>query len=175
MYELTSDGQGNPGPGRERMLEQLASYALLDGLIGNTDRHHENWMVAYVPEEDDTVLRSMPSFDHASSLGRELTDERRRQCLESDGVLVYLRRGRGGIYVNSARKRAPSPLALAELLCRWQPHFTRGTLARIEGLTEGQIRTAIGRVPPEFMSDLAREFAIQVVTTSRQALLRSAR
>ena len=90
MYELTSDGQGNPGPGRERMLEQLASYALLDGLIGNTDRHHENWMVAYVAEEDDTVLRSMPSFDHASSLGRELTDERRRQCLESDGVLAYL-------------------------------------------------------------------------------------
>ena len=97
MYELTSDGQGNPGPGRERMLEQLASYALLDGLIGNTDRHHENWMVAYVPEEGDTVLRSMPSFDHASSLGRELTDERRRRYLESDGVLAYLRRGRGGV------------------------------------------------------------------------------
>ena len=75
--------KGNPSPGRERMLEQLASYALLDGLIGNTDRHHENWMVAYVPEGNDTVLRSMPSFDHASSLGRELADERRR---ESPGI-----------------------------------------------------------------------------------------
>ena len=137
MYELTSDGHGNPGPGRERMLEQLASYALLDGLIGNTDRHHENWMVAYVPEEDDTVLRSMPSFDHASSLGRELTDERRRRYLESDRVLAYIRRGRGGVYVNSTHERAPSPLALAELLCRWQPDVTRGALARIEGLTEG--------------------------------------
>ena len=175
MYELTSDGQGNPGPGRERMLEQLASYALLDGLIGNTDRHHENWMVAYVPEAGDTVLRSMPSFDHASSLGRELADERRRRYLESDGVLAYLRRGRGGVYVNSTHERAPSPLALAELLCRWQPDFTRGTLERIEGLTEGQIRTAIGRVPLEFMSDVAKEFAVQVVRTSRQALLRSAR
>ena len=175
VIELMTGGQGNPSPGRERMLEQLASYALLDGLIGNTDRHHENWMVAFVPERNDTVLRSMPSFDHASSLGRELTDERRRQCLESDGVLAYLRRGRGGVYVNSRRERAPSPLALAELLCRWQPDLTRGTLARIEGLTEGQIRTAIGRIPPEFMSDLAKEFAVQVVTTSRQALLRSAR
>ena len=26
-------------------FKALASYALLDGLIGNTDRHHENWMV----------------------------------------------------------------------------------------------------------------------------------
>ena len=128
VHELMTDGQGNPSPGRERMLEQLASYALLDGLIGNTDRHHENWMVAYVPEGNDTVLRSMPSFDHASSLGRELTDERRREYLESDGMLAYLRRGRGGVYVNSRRERAPSPLALAELLCRWQPDCTRGRL-----------------------------------------------
>ena len=175
VHELMTDGQGNPSPGQERMLEQLASYALLDGLIGNTDRHHENWMVAYVPEGNDTVLRSMPSFDHASSLGRELTDERRREYLESDGMLAYLRRGRGGVYVNSRRERAPSPLALAELLCRWQPDCTRGTLARIEDLTEVQIRTAIGRVPPEFMSDLAKKFAVQVVTTTRQTLLRSAR
>ena len=175
MYELMTDDQGNPSPGRERMLERLASYAVLDGLIGNTDRHHENWMVAYVPEGNDTVLETMPSFDHASSLGRELTDERRRQYLESDGVLAYLRRGRGGVYVNSRREHAASPLALAELLCRWQPDFTRGTLERIEDLTEGQIWRAIGRVPSEFMSDVAKEFAIQVVTTSRQALLRSAR
>lgn len=175
VHELMTDDQGNPRPRRERILEQLVSYALLDGLIGNTDRHHENWMVAYVPEGNDTVLRSMPSFDHASSLGRELTDERRREHLESDGVLAYLRRGHGGVYVSSGRERAPSPLALAELLCRWQPDLTRGALTRIEGLTEGQIRTAIARVPPEFMSDLAKEFAVQVVTTSRQTLLRSAR
>ena len=175
VYELMTDEQMNPRPGWQRLLKQLASYALLDGLIGNTDRHHENWMVAYVPEGNGTVLKSMPSYDHASSLGRELTDERRRQYLESDGVLVYLRRGRGGVYVNSRRQRAASPLALAELLCRWNPDFTRGTLERIEDLTEGRIRTAIGRIPPEFMSDVAREFAVQVLRTSRQALLRSAR
>lgn len=175
VYGLMTDEQMNPRPGWQPLLKQLASYALLDGLVGNTDRHHENWMVAYVPEGNDTVLKSMPSFDHASSLGRELTDERRRQYLESDGVLTYLRRGRGGVYVNSRRGRAASPLALAELLCRWQPDFTRGTLERIEGLTEGQIRTAIGRIPIEFMSDVAKEFAAEVVRTSRQALLRSAR
>ena len=175
VYELITDEHMNPRPGWQPLLTQLASYALLDGLIGNTDRHHENWMVAYVPEGNDAVLKSMPSYDHASSLGRELTDERRRQYLESDGVLAYLRRGRGGVYGGKRRGPAPSPLALAEALCRWKPDFTRGTLERIEGLTEGRIRTAIGRVPPEFMSNVAKEFAEQVVRTSRQALLRSAR
>ena len=170
-----TDEQMNPRPGWEHLLEQLASYALLDGLIGNTDRHHENWMVAYVPEGNDTVLECMPSYDHASSLGRELTDDRRRHYLESGRIPTYLRRGRGGVYGGKRRGPAPSPLALAEALCRWKPDFTCGPLERIEDLTDGRIRTAIGRVPPEFMSDTAREFAVQVVRTSRQALLRSAR
>ena len=161
--------------GCQQLLTQLASYALLDGLIGNTDRHHENWMVAYVPEGNDTILKSMPSYDHASSLGRELTDDRRRQYLESDRILTYLRKGRGGVYGGKRCGAAPSPLALAGLLCRWQPDFTRETLERIEDLTEGQIHTAIGRVPPEFMSDIAKEFAVQLVRISRQALLRSTR
>ena len=175
VYELMADERMNPRPGWERLLEQLASYALLDGLIGNTDRHHENWMVAYVPEGKDAVLKCMPSYDHASSLGRELTDDRRRQHLESDTILRYLRKGRGGVYGGKRRGPAPSPLALAEALCRWQPDFTRGTLERVKDLTEGQIRRAIGRVPPEFMSNVAKEFAVHVVRTSRQALIRSAR
>ena len=66
-----------------------------------------------------------------------------------------LRKGRGGIYGGRRRGPAPSPLALAEALCRWKPDFTCGTLERIEDLTDGRIRTAIGRVPPEFMSDYA--------------------
>jgi len=32
-----------PGDVAEGMLTQLAGYLVLDGLIGNTDRHHENW------------------------------------------------------------------------------------------------------------------------------------
>ena len=58
-----------------------------------------------------------------------------------------------------------------------EPRGSRNTraLERIEGLTEGQMRTAIGRVPLEFMPAVAKAFAVHVVRTSRQALLRSAR
>ena len=59
----------------------MASYALLDGLIGNTDRHHENWMVDYIYYQGDQRYKVFPSFDHASSLGRELAEERRRDIL----------------------------------------------------------------------------------------------
>ena len=165
----------NPMPHWDHVLEELVSYALLDGLIGNTDRHHENWMIAAVAYSDDMRIQVMPSFDHASSLGRELTDDRRRNILESDGVLRYLKRGRGAVYVDSKHERALSPLRLARLLCRWNPRFTRRTLDRIGSVSDDEIRMVIQRVPSEFMSDIAKEFAWQVVVTSKRELLRSVR
>lgn len=56
-------------------LSVLASYLVLDALICNTDRHHENWGFLMRPEPKGPGHRMIhlevaPSFDHASSLGR---------------------------------------------------------------------------------------------------------
>ena len=85
----------NSMPRWEDTLEHLASYALLDGLVGNTDRHHENWMTAYMVDSGNAFVEELPSFDHASSLGRELSDARRCRILNSGEVRRYLERGRG--------------------------------------------------------------------------------
>jgi hypothetical protein len=85
------------------ILKELARYIVLDALICNTDRHHENWgiLTRIVTNADGGItmnLRIAPSFDHASSLGRELLPERAQQILEADGVKAYARRGHGGVY-----------------------------------------------------------------------------
>ena len=175
FLQLTGAGSSNPMPLWDDVLEKLASYALLDGLVGNTDRHHENWMLVYIQDRGDIMIDMMPSFDHASSLGRELTDAKRLRILESDGMLRYLQRGRGGVFLDSRRKRAHSPLRLARLLCRWRPDFMRGMLERIDSASDREIQASIGRVPPEFMSDLAKTFAYEVIITSKSELMRSVR
>ena len=175
MAEVMSVNGREPMPKWRDALEKLASYVLLDGLVANTDRHHENWMIAYVEDREEAYVEVMPSFDHASSLGRELTDDKRRRILDSDGVQRYLKNGKGGVYVNSRHRRAPSPLRLARLLRRWQPQLTERTLARIDNLSEPETRRVVERVPPEFISNAAKELAVQIITTSRQELLRGAR
>ena len=175
MSALVGIRSMNPMPRWDLELKRLASYALLDGLIGNTDRHHENWMVAYIVDEGDMRVEVLPSFDHASSLGRELTDERRIRILEAGTMLNYLHRGRGGIFVDSNRRRALSPLRLAQLLCRWRPDFTQETCARIAQISDSQIWGAIDKVPPEFMSDIAKEFAHKSIIVRRSELLWSVR
>jgi hypothetical protein len=58
-------------------------YLALDALIGNTDRHHENWGLVVELESDQAVVRLAPTFDHASSLGCHETDANRERRLLS--------------------------------------------------------------------------------------------
>ena len=174
IVEIAGVGRTNPMAGWDTMMD-LASYALLDGLVGNTDRHHENWMVAYVEDAGDIRMHVSPSFDHASSLGRELFDEHRERILSSNDVLNYLKRGHGGVFVAGAHARAPSPLRLAQLLCRWQPRLARTWFDRLNSVSDTEFRSVIDRIPPEFMSDIAKDFAFQVVVTSKVEMLRSIR
>ena len=157
--------------------DRLASYAVLDAVIGNTDRHHENWMIMLDPEHNQ--FQVAPSYDHASSLGRELSDCRRRQLLDQGRVLNYImggkgKRGKGGIYADSSRAIPLSPLRLAQLICRWRPDVARPALERVRALADQEMRMAIDRVPPDFMSGAAKDFAYQYLTTCKAELLRSA-
>jgi len=62
----------------ERALKHFAGYIVLDALIGNTDRHHENWaLLRWTDKDKQTYHVLAPSFDHASSLGRVLLDKKR--------------------------------------------------------------------------------------------------
>ena len=75
-------GDCQPPPGVVSTLSAwgvFVGYLVLDALIGNTDRHEENW--AFVGSAPDRYLA--PSFDHASSLGFLLSDSAREERLST--------------------------------------------------------------------------------------------
>ncbi len=157
------------------VLCSLASYAIFDGLIGNMDRHHENWEIKDEISNGVRRFSAAPSYDHASSLGRELENERRTRYLDSGGVLNFLSRGHGGVFGDGGDIRAPSPLYTAKYISQRWPDYTQSTLQRIDELPDSEFRTAIDRVPTEFMSDIAKEFAYQIIVTSKAELLKFTR
>lgn len=63
--------------------EVFIGYLILDALIGNTDRHHDNWGVLVTSEDGKFRYHLAPTFDHASSLGRELSREASLRRLET--------------------------------------------------------------------------------------------
>lgn len=162
----TVDGKDD----QEDVLTSLASYALLDALIGNTDRHHENWELRSEIQNGINRYSAAPSYDHASSLGREMNDERRKRILDSDGVLNYVRKGNGGVFADISDPKAPSPLDIANYIFQQWPDYAQVTLRRILEVPDSEFRNAIDRVPTQFMSDIAKDFAYQFIVTSKTEL-----
>jgi HipA-like C-terminal domain len=159
------------------LLTELASYLVLDALIANTDRHHENWglLVKAVPAKLSWLVAVAPSYDHASSLGRELRDERRQALLRSGAIAAYIRRGRGGIFRDSAQSRGENPLLLLQHACQAYPAYFRPALDRVSALSVSKIRELIDLVPECRASGAAKEFAYQMVVEARSSLIQIAR
>ena len=65
------------------ILSNFAGYLVFDAWISNTDRHHQNWGLLQISDGQYVRYEMCPSYDHASSLGRELTDTRRIQLLQN--------------------------------------------------------------------------------------------
>lgn len=163
------------------VLRQLASYMVLDALIGNTDRHHENWGLLWqVRVEIDEVSERArlqkqydvaPSFDHASSLGREWRDETRRDMLNNKQIERYVSRGKGGIYLTGG-KRGANPLALVESISVQHPDFFRPTLDRLRQVPLIRLNELLDRLPRDRVSDAACCFAKEMLSVAYARLLR---
>ena len=162
---------------QDGVLEDLASYVVLDALVGNTDRHHENWGLVWrvVQAEGGAAglsLFTAPSFDHASSLGRELTDASRLKIM-SDGNMdryIFGPRARGGIYLRNTDKYCPSPFRLAQVGSRLYPNHFRPALAKIAACPLERLLTTVDEVPESRMSEVAKTFAKEYMSRTRAAL-----
>ena len=148
----------------------IADYIVLDALIGNTDRHHENWGILRRRMGDGWRGFVAPSFDHASSLGRELMDTRRDRLLAEKRVGDYMERGRGAIYWSEDGKHGPSPLELVRRATRHYPDLFRPALTKLKKLNESSMIDIVNRVPDDWMTSAAREFAIALMCYNLEQL-----
>lgn len=155
-------------------LTELASYMVLDALIGNTDRHHENWglLLGVRSGSGASKLSVAPSFDHASSLGRELRDERRAELLKENRVGWYVGRGRGGIFRSPDERHGANPLQFVEIAARAYPSFFRPALERVAGLAPADVHWIVEALPDERASQLAKRFAEAMMLSTRASLIR---
>lgn len=146
--------------------DAFVGYLVLDAVVGNTDRHEENWAVI----AGSQGRRLAPTFDHASCLGFQLADEQREDRLAT--------RDRGftpEAYADRARSPfagRPHPVDVARIALS-MPGTSPGLpwLDRVRD-TEALVEP-IWAVPQGRMSGAAREFAERVVRRNSQRLLDS--
>jgi hypothetical protein len=160
--------------GGHKAKVRMADYIVLDAVIGNTDRHHENWGILRKRVGDRWQGMLAPTFDHASSLGRELLDVGEAKCrkrlLAEGRVGDYSEKAPGAIFWDKADKRGLSPLNLIRRAATLHPDFFKPALTRVTRLNRAGLEAIISRVPADWMSPLAREFAVELMCYNAEEL-----
>lgn len=163
----------NAFEGAERTRQakvRIGENLVLDALVGNTDRHHENWGLLKTELNEHFEEFVAPSYDHASALGRELLDSRRASLLSSGGVGRYVEKGRGAIYWASDDSRALSPLELVRRTAVVCPEVLQPVLARVRSLHNATVADLVEGVPRDWMSRPARDFTLAMICYSMDEL-----
>ena len=132
-------------------FDWFAGYLLFDALIGNTDRHQDNWATIRGPAGQ----RLSPSFDHASCLGFQVSDEERLERLAGRGNRTITG------YAAAARTKFeghPTPLAVAvEAITLASEGARRHWVAVFEQSPD--LNDLLQDLPEERMSEPAKRFA----------------
>ena len=160
-------------------IEVFVGYILLDAWIGNTDRHHQNWgiisrTVTEKGSHPDTCRSTLaPTYDHASSLGRNETDENRLKRLEGKDrgftVQKYVEKCTSAFYNEAGDKLKTFEVFV--LLAQSYPKAAEAWLDQLGHIETKQIGELFRRVPESRISLPAIEFALKILEINRERLL----
>jgi hypothetical protein len=142
-------------------VDWFYGYLVLDAVIGNTDRHHDNW--GALRREDTLALA--PSFDHASSLGFLLSDEERSGRLKDGTVREWADRARTPF----AKRHHPRTVAL-DAINMVEEQVAEAWLQRLSPLLEGGEKL-IQSVPLHRMSESSKRFAVQLLRHNTRQMM----
>ncbi|MGD0463436.1 MAG: HipA domain-containing protein [Tepidisphaeraceae bacterium] len=147
----------------------FAGYLMLDALIGNTDRHHENWAIIRAGRQ----LCLAPTFDHASCLGFNLSDAERTDRMtpgRNRSVETFADKALSKLYLAGA-DRPLTPLAAFAETTKDRPAARRAWIDRLRRIADNDLWAIIDRVPTELMSKPARDFAVALLRVNRDRIL----
>lgn len=149
-------------------VDVMVSYFVLDALIGNGDRHEQNWSVLRARSSADGLPDALaPTYDLEASLGFQLSDAQRTERLRDDRAMdAFAAKGR------SRRYEGDQATSLVDLASR---AFGRCTAAGSE-----QIRSVVQRISAldyaalladiAGVSEVARTFATNVLEVNRRRI-----
>lgn len=163
------------------LYREFFRQLVFDSLIGNTDRHQDNWGVKFKWTDDDPKFEVLPAFDNGTSLGRELTEAKIQSCLKNPVELeAFINRGTA--HVRWEDDGVLEQVSHEELMRRHLEAFpkSRDTFTEIIEFDEAALKRAVRRVfhlshhaSPDLavaLSDEREEFIVRVILRRRERL-----
>jgi hypothetical protein len=161
----------------QKLPEQIDSavgvfigYLMLDALIANQDRHHQNWGAL---RSDVSMLA--PSFDHGAALARNEPEAKRKRRLHGPdpgySIESFAGKARSSLYGPENTNRPLNTLAAFLRFADASPVSAKAWLTRLRSLTRDDIESIVGCIPESRMSTLTREFTVKLLLVNQRRLL----
>jgi hypothetical protein len=150
----------------------FVGYLLLDAWIGNSDRHHENW--GFVELEQKLYLA--PTYDHASSLGRNESDDKRSERLKTRdkgySVGAYADKCYSSFYANIGKSKPIKTFESFVKAAKCYPEAAYVWINVLGALSQNDTLQLLQCVPENRISAIAIEFAQTILNHNRDKLLK---
>jgi hypothetical protein len=140
---------------------------MLDAWVSNSDRHHENWGFIVL----ENIFYLAPTYDHGSSLGRELLDTKRQSIFANGSVTNYIQNSRSALYRTVNDKKALLNLEVFQIAALRYPRAAQAWLQKLAQIAPNDITDLLLRVPKTRLSPLARQFTDQILLQNQVRLL----
>ncbi len=168
----------NPLPEIRTPFDVFVGYLLLDAVIGNTDRHDENWAIIEMWGESPQDRYLAPTFDHASSLGCHLTDQnRKRRLVTNDSgftVEAYADKARSAFFEDRFALHPMSTLDVFRKVAEKSPVAAHVWQRNLHAMEMEQLNQIFAALPPERCSSASLEFARRIVLHNKSRLAAAA-
>jgi hypothetical protein len=149
------------------IVDIFIGYLLFDAWVANQDRHSENWGVI---RSRGGTLYLAPSYDHGSSLARNITDDRRKTMMATKdkgaSIEAYIARARSGFHL-AGEATTKTLLAIEVFQQAWKTSPTAGRiwLDRLASIPSSSLADTIN------MSNVTKEFTLRLLELNRRQLL----
>lgn len=151
----------------------FCGYLLLDALVSNQDRHHENW--AIIINHNDKSFSLSPTYDHAACLGRELTDENRRERLITEDknrqIPTFVKKARSQLFASNGDRKTLTTIDAFYLSVAKREQAKRHWISKVDELNNDTLKDIIDNVPDDIMSHPSKEFALAMLIENRKRVL----
>lgn len=151
-------------------LDVFSGYILFDALIGNQDRHHENWGAI----QQETHLYLAPIYDNAAGLARNLTDDKRKLILETkdrrQNLEAFANRALSAFFKSKDDKKRLSTFNAFLEISILVPEAKKIWLHQLRNIDRQKINCLLNQVPPSRMSEICRTFTEEYILINQKTI-----
>lgn len=153
----------------KQLFKDFIKILIFDALIGEQDRHEENWGI----EKVDNTYKLSPLYDNGCNLLREFKDEKFANQFynhEKD-FFKYIKRSKTIIYKED-NKTKYKHFELIEYLNKIYHDDVQSELINLNKLTDKKIENIVYKIPDELLTKKHKEYIIMYLKERRDILLK---